>query len=131
MSGAAAYVRQQELRYRAYFDRIPFPMRFMTPVPCQGGVGAQRKSELAQDVLVKYAREQFGPAICGGAGVVFGGKLGWLCGGGGLVAVFVFGARRRGPGHDEVAQGGRGGEDAVVGELVLARVGALWLRGAR
>ncbi len=39
----------------------------------------------AQDVLVKYAREQFGPAICGGAGVVFGGKLGWLRGGGGLV----------------------------------------------
>ncbi len=54
--------------------------------------------------------------------MVFGGRLGWLCGGGGRVAVFVFGVRRRGPGHDEVAQRGRGGEDAVVGELVLARV---------
>ncbi len=27
-------------------------MRFMTPVPCQGGVGAQRKSELAQPLHV-------------------------------------------------------------------------------
>ncbi len=67
----------------------------------------------AQDVPVKYAREQFGPTIGGGAGVVFGGRLGWLRGGGGLVAVLVFGVRRRGPGHDEVAQRGRGGEDAV------------------
>ncbi len=39
--------------------------------------------------------------------------------------MFVFGVSRRGSGHDEVAQGGRGGEDAVVGvvsvgsELVL------------
>ncbi len=37
--------------------------------------------------------------------------------------MLVFGVRRRGPRHDEVAQRGRGGEDAVVGELVLARVG--------
>ncbi len=36
--------------------------------------------------------------------------------------MFVLGVNRRGPRHDEVAQGGRGGEDAVVGELVLARV---------
>ncbi len=34
----------------------------------------------AQDVLVKYARDQCRPAICGGAGVVFGGKLGWFRG---------------------------------------------------
>ncbi len=54
--------------------------------------------------------------------MVFGGKLGWFRGGGGLVAVFVFGVRRRRPGHDEVAQGGRGSEDAVVGELVFARM---------
>ncbi len=52
----------------------------------------------------------------------FGGKLGWFRGGGGLVAVFVFGVRRRRPGHDEVAQGGRGSEDSVVGELVFARM---------
>ncbi len=30
----------------------------------------------AQGVLIEYAREQFRPAICGGAGVVFGGGLG-------------------------------------------------------
>ncbi len=54
--------------------------------------------------------------------MVFDGKLGWFRGGGGLVAVFVYGVRCRGPRHDEVAQGRRGGEDAVVGELVLARV---------
>ncbi len=53
--------------------------------------------------------------------MVFGGKLGWFRGGGGRVAVLVFGVRRRGPGHDEVAQRGRGSEDSVVGELVFAR----------
>ncbi len=45
--------------------------------------------------------------------MVFGGKLGWFRGGGGLVAVFVFGVRCRGPGHDEVAQGGRGSEELL------------------
>ncbi len=38
------------------------------------------------------------------------------------MAVLVFGVRRRGPGHDEVAQGGGGSEDAVVGESMIARV---------
>jgi hypothetical protein len=34
--------------------------------------------------------------------------------------VCVFGVRSRGTRDDEVAQAGRGGEDTVVGELVLA-----------
>ncbi len=39
---------------------------------------------------------------------------------GGPVAVFVLGVNRRGPRYDEVEQGRRGSEDAVVGELVFA-----------
>jgi hypothetical protein len=54
--------------------------------------------------------------------VEFGGGLGWLGGSGGSVAVRVFGVGSRGPGHDQMAQGGRGCEDAVVGELVFAWV---------
>ncbi len=90
---------------------------------CGGEQGAVAAAVwAAQYVLVEYARHQFRLAICGGAGVVFGGGLGWLRGlrgGGGPVAVFVFGVNRRGPRHDEVAQGGRGGEDAVVSVIVV------------
>jgi hypothetical protein len=58
--------------------------------------------------------------------VEFGGGLGRIVGGGGAVAVRVFGVGSGGPWHDEVTQGGRGGEDTVVGELVLA-----WVREDR
>ena len=76
----------------------------------------------AQHVLTEYARDQLGPFVAGGAGVEFGDRLGRIVGSGGLVVVCVFGVDSRGPRHDEMTQGGRGCEDAVVGELVFARV---------
>ena len=72
----------------------------------------------AQDVLRKYALEQLVPPIAGRAGLGLGGRVGPGCGG---VAQGIVKIRSSGMGDDEVAQGGYGGEDTVVGELMLAR----------
>ncbi len=62
--------------------------------------------------------------------MVFGGKLGWfrgLRGGGGPVAVFVFGVRCRGPGHELgvfVGVGGAGARELGHGGSGSRYVGA-------
>ncbi len=68
---------------------LPIPLRgteaYLTDGEGVGDAGEQGAVAVAvwaaQDVLVKYARDQCRPTICGGAGVVFGGKLGWFRGG--------------------------------------------------
>ncbi len=64
---------------------LPIPLRgteaYLTDGEGIGDAGEQGALAVAvwaaQDVFDKYAREQFGPAIGGGAGVVFGGRLGF------------------------------------------------------